>query len=351
VEQQHTLSEKQLALEAAVTAQRSVEAVIERLRVESAERNENFSAVQGKYYRVGADISRLEQAIQHRKLLIQRQHDELNETNQQLAEISGHIADDQVELQQLEELLGQLNPSLDEANRKLRESEHALRDAEEGMERRREDWEQVAQSIADTQGAAQVEEARIEQLSVQLERVRRAYDEQVTERNSISFGELESALEGLIGAEESLRAESAQAMHLLESIWQQTQQLRADESEGSQALDQLRERLQNDRGRMSSLEALQEAALGTLSKQVDGWLQQRDLHDRPRLAQTLNVEPGWERAVETVLDGYLQAVTVPNLDLLADELREVAEGGLAIVEDGDGTIVASDGPQGQWLAD
>ena len=46
---------------------------IEKLRVELADRNERFNAVQGSYYRVGAEIARLEQSLQHRKDLIQRQ--------------------------------------------------------------------------------------------------------------------------------------------------------------------------------------------------------------------------------------------------------------------------------------
>src|SRR5690606_27471091 len=51
-------AEKQVNLEAAVAAQRAVEARIERLRVELAERNERFNAVQGTYYKVGAEIAR-----------------------------------------------------------------------------------------------------------------------------------------------------------------------------------------------------------------------------------------------------------------------------------------------------
>ena len=50
---------------------------IEKLRVELADRSERFNAVQGRYYKVGAEIARLEQAVQHRKELIQRQTEDL----------------------------------------------------------------------------------------------------------------------------------------------------------------------------------------------------------------------------------------------------------------------------------
>ena len=70
-----------IALEAAIAAQRSAETSIEKLRVELADRNERFSAVQGGYYRVGSEIARLEQSLQHRKDLIQRQTEDLQSTD------------------------------------------------------------------------------------------------------------------------------------------------------------------------------------------------------------------------------------------------------------------------------
>ncbi len=104
-QQEHALREKQIALEAAIAAQRSAETSIEKLRVELADRNERFSVVQGSYYRVGSEIARLEQSLQHRKDLIQRQTEDLQSTDQQVAEINAHIASDQVELEQLESVL------------------------------------------------------------------------------------------------------------------------------------------------------------------------------------------------------------------------------------------------------
>ena len=349
--QEHTYKEKQLALDAAITAQRSVEAEIEKLRVELGERNESFNAIQGAYYKVGAEIARLEQAIQHRKQLMQRQENELAETNQQLAEISGHIEDDQVELKQLDLLLSELHPNLEEANRRLRESEADLKEAELSLERRREHWERVSQQIAETERTGHVEEARIEQLLAQLERRQREHAEQLGERESLSYLELEQELEKLVAAEETLKSESAAATRAVESIWRDIQELRQREAESSETLDGLRENVQNDRGRLSSLEALQEAAFGKLSQQVNGWLQQRSLDSQPRLVDTLEVETGWERAVETVLDGYLQAVNVPSLDALTDDLGEIAEGGLALIEGGLSNESRGTSSGAGWLVD
>src|SRR5690606_6964315 len=108
--------------------------------------------------------------------------------------------------------------------------------------------------------------------------------------------------------------------------------------------------LQNDRGRLASLEALQEAALGKTTKQVGEWLERAPVVGRRSLAERLAVEPGWERAVETVLGGYLQAVSVAALDDIAESLAELTEGGLALLEEsGHRRDPQDDGKQ--WLAD
>jgi chromosome segregation protein len=345
------LREKQRRLDEAVTHQGSIETEIEKQRVAMAERNEGFNTVQGNYYRVGAEIARLEQGIQHRKSMMQRQRVDLEETNQQLAEVSGHIASDQGEIEQIEALLLELNPNLEETNRRLRESERVLEDAEKGMELARTRAEQSAQEIATTERTVQVEEARIEQLAAQLERLQRGYREQVSERDTMTFAGIEGDIEKLAATEETLRAETDNATRTLESIWERMQELRTEESTASATLDQSRAKLQNDRGRLSSLQALQEAALGKLSQQVGGWLERHKLNDRPRLAQTLDVESGWETAVETVLDGYLQALTVPNLGALAKDLASIGAAGIAVIEEGDSKRTVSASKKAGWLAD
>src|SRR5262249_2172425 len=105
--------------------------------------------------------------------------------------------------------------------------------------------------------------------------------------------------------------------------------------------NQLREQLENDRVKLASLEALQEVALGTSSEQVTGWLDAQSLADRRRLAEDLSVEPGWERAVETVLGPYLQAVTIKSIDDVAGRLPELTGGGLSLLESGNAANVDS----------
>src|SRR5690606_15860398 len=108
--QESLLNEKQVALDAALSEQRALESQIEKLRLEVTERNDRFNEVQGSYYRVGAEIARLEQGIQHRKELSQRQREELEVADKQLEELAAHIESDRVELEETERLLSALSP-------------------------------------------------------------------------------------------------------------------------------------------------------------------------------------------------------------------------------------------------
>ncbi len=325
------LNEQQVGLDAAVAAQRSLEATIEKLRLELTDRNDDFNTVQGDYYKLGAEIARLEQSIAHRKELGQRQREDLEATDKHLEEIRAHIENDQTQIQEFERLLDELSPGLERAHDSRRASETALEQAEDAVEQWRASWERVNESLAESERLAQVEQARIEQLQAQSERLDREAAKIGEERSSLSTTDLEQALERLVAKEESLGSAAVAASRELESAWQRIQRLRADERRLASEVDMQRGKLQEDRGRLTSLDALQEAALGRTSATVNAWLASRELDRHPRLAQSLRVEGGWDRAVETALGAYLQAVCVDDIDALAQQLVPPDEGGVILL--------------------
>jgi chromosome segregation protein len=338
---EHELREKQIGVEAAVAAQRHAETSIEKLRVELADRNDRFGTVQGSYYKVGSEIARLEQSLQHRKDLIQRQSEDLASTDGQVAELSAHVASDKVEIEELERVLGELGPGLEEAYGIQRTSQQQLERAELAVERSREQWERLGEELAAAERSVTVEDTRLEQLASQGQRLEKEQQKNRDERQALSFAGVEEKLEALIGNEERLAAACENATRALENVWTQIQQLREQETRISTHLDQLRETLQTDRGRLTSLEALQEAALGKSTEQVNRWLAAQTLDERRRLAQDLVVESGWERAVETVLGPYLQAVGIESIDNVAGSLADLTEGGLTLVETRGGAAAAA----------
>ena len=342
--QESTLNEQQVGLDAATAGQRSLEAAIERLRLALTDKNDRFGEVQGEYYKVGAEIARLEQSILHRKELAQRQREDLDATEQHLEELRSHIESDQTQIQEFDRLLSELSPDLDRAHESQRASAHALKTAEDALEQWRGDWERVTDSLAETERLTEVEKTRMSQLSAQIERLARDLERLGSERDSLSTDEIQQQLERLIAQEEELRASVDAASRELQSTWQSIQSLRQNDQRLTGELDGLRRRLQEGSGRLMSLEALQEAALGKASEQVNRWLAAQSLDGNARLAQQLEVEAGWERAVETVLGAYLQAVCVDDFDSLIDSLAPTLEGGVILLDGREGAISNDEGP-------
>src|SRR6185436_20088558 len=188
------------------------------------------------------------------------------------------------------------------------------------------------EELGSAERSMHVEDTRLEQLASQSQRLEKELQKNQDERQALSFADVEQKLEALVVNEERLAAASENATRALGGVWTQIQQLREQEDGVSAQLDQLRESLQTDRGRLTSLEALQEAALGKSTEQINKWLAAQTLDERRRLEQDLVVESGWERAVETVLGPYLQAVGIESIDRVSGSLADLTEGGLTLVE-------------------
>ena len=115
-----------------------------------------------------------------------------------------------------------------------------------------------------------------------------------------------------------------------ESLQEEINQLRRDNGDRGRQLDEAREKLQSLKGRRTSLEALQKAAMGD-DGAVSDWLTRHELDDEPRLADQLQVAEGWEKALEAVLGDSIQAVAVSGFDQLGEWLDDLSHGRVALV--------------------
>lgn len=70
---------------------------------------------------------------------------------------------------------------------------------------------------------------------------------------------------------------------------------REESSQLNRDEDESRKQLNEVRGRLASLEALQKAALGKNENAVGGWLEKHGLASNSRLAENIEVDAGWEK--------------------------------------------------------
>lgn len=326
------IREQETALEAAIAAQRALEAAIEKDRERHIEASESFNEVQGRYYSLGAEIARLEQAIQHGRDLRRQQQQELEQVERSWREVQEHIQLDQARLEEIAAALANDEPALEQRREAALLSAEELAQAEQAMHEWQAEWDEFNRSAAELTQSSQVERTRIDHLERTLgqhhQRLARLEDELKILAGHGLEAELE-ALEQQLGERET---ESARLEGELNALLAAIRVAREHLNELASELDAARGRVQSARGRLASLEALQQAALGKNQGAVTAWLKGQGLQDAPRLAQGLEVEAGWERAVETVLGLYLEAVCTDGVDALAGVLGSLQNGSVTFFD-------------------
>lgn len=342
------LRERDTQMQAAIAELRSIEASIESAREDFTEKSEALNAVQGRYYQIGAEISRNEQSIQHGRELRQRQKQDLEQAEQGASEATLHLTRDESQIEELRQELQQLEPGLAAAREREHASAQALSHVEESMQDWQERWEDFNRESRAASEKTQVERARIEQLEHQLERMAGQRQRLATELGTLDTTDIDIRIAALQEQEAQTHSDSDNAASQLQSVTEELQQLRERERQLVAAAESGRKELQETQGRFMSLQALQQAALGLAQGKVTEWLASNALTHRPRLAQQLVVEPGWERAVETVLGSYLESVSVDAIDSIATQLDSLQVGSVSFFSEG-GSASASVDP-GRLLA-
>jgi chromosome segregation protein len=324
--------ERELAMQGELAELRAAEAAIEKQRAVQGAHSESLSAVQARYYEVGAAISRLEQTIEHTRELRERQRADLVQTEEALADLDAHIERDQQHLESVRAELTQLAPEREAAQQAEHAAAAVLEASEQALQQWQQRWETHTQALAAAERSAQVERARIEQLENQLRRLDTQGQRLAEERDRVSGEERGAELERLTLEEAQARTAGEALAAKLTAVQAGVQTLRSAQLAAEDGLEQARTAREAARAELTSLEALQAAALSDHSGQAGEWLRAAGLSASPRLAAALEVESGWERAVETALGDYLEAVCVEGLDTLSESLTSLAAGRVTLVE-------------------
>ncbi len=328
---EHAMRERETAMQGAIAELRAVEATIEKARAHHAEQSGRLNEVQARYYQLGAEAARVEQSIQHARELRQRQRTDLEQSEHDLSELQVLLERDETQVNGLLCELRTLEPQHTDARSSEQVSAQALSALEQAMQAWQGRWEAFNREANEAQQQAEVERARIEEIDNRLRTLKTQAERTQQERNTLPGAEAARQLELLADRELLARTTSTGLQERLQQSLDSLQAQRDEERRAISSLDEARIQAQNARGRLVSLEALQRAALGQAQGKVMEWLAARGMADRPRLAQRLKVERGWERAVETVLGAYLEAVCVEGVDAVAEVLDGLQGGQLSFV--------------------
>ena len=298
------------ALEEAIARLRQAESDLETRRQAHYAASDAVHAAQGKLYEANARVSSLEAEIRHivdaRQRIQSRQSQLATQTEEWAAQIEHCTAQIEIERQALETQAAQLEEAqlaAQAAAAELPQIEQRVRDAAATREQMRSALAKVEQELALVAQRRGDAERQLQALAQRRERLQQ-------ERRDAAVPDEEALVR--------LKGDKQAADQQLEEAHATLADLEAALPEADQARGQARERVQQEAGKLSNLEA-RLAALVALQEDVqksgtlEPWLANHELAQLPRLWQKLQIQPGWEAALEAVLNERMVGVEVSNL--------------------------------------
>jgi len=293
-----------------------------------------LNEVQANFYAVGADITRAEQSIQHAREEREKRSRELQRIEEESAEIKTNIENDVQRIQEVEEALAEAGPTIERVEREQQEATESYEQAESDFQDALATWEELSSDHSEHETISQVEQARLEELKKKVADLKLRGERLQREKGELSERGDGSALKVLVAEQQAKNTEELALKTQLGDASKSLARVREKVIQTSQALDAKRTELQNSNGRLSSLQALQQAATGGSEKKRVEWLEKNGLADAPPLLKLLDIDKGWEKAIEAVLGDFLDAVCVDDFDELSKKLGSLPQAGVNVVRDG-----------------
>jgi len=318
-----------LELEAETSCLRETEKRLEEGRVKHYSASDSLHEGQGELYTANAEVARIEQQMQHLRENQQR-------IEQQIAVAKNQIKHHKEQMESSTESLDQWRRELEKAgldfegskekssveNEKLPQTEiifHSWQEKLREIQRRLLLTDQARQleesHRTHAEKSLQLLESRRKNLLEEQEKLPQHDDSELSrlqEGIAGAMGELESKQNSLTKTEEELLKTEGIKREVTQEVKVLEQQLNKMEARSS-ALERLQNRLEDNDG---------------LSK----WLAKYKLDALPRLWQNIEVDKGWENALESVLRERLNSSSLERLEVVQDWIEDSPPGKWTLFE-------------------
>ncbi len=311
---------------------RETDKSIDAKRIEQKNQQQVLDSAQEDYYHVVAEVSRLQQTIKHNESSHEETVIEIDRLRQQ-AEHSKNDCD--LDMQQLEEIKQSLLEA-EESQLVAREQvEENLLIQQQLLQTKADwqaQWEQYLAESSQHKEQAEVQRVKLSHLSSQTQQLHQRLEKLQTERSELSSTDLQTEIEILDSSIELIETDREDLQQQLDAIYKKIIEQRQQVKQYHDQLHQDRSELHKVNGKITSLELLQQHAMGKDKKDLVQWLQKMDLSDNQRLAEFLDVESGWDKAVETVLGCYLEAICLGNTEQVVAGLQYLGDQSIILFE-------------------
>ena len=282
---------------------------IESLRQQITDANAGASQLQGDFYSLGSEVSRIEQAMNFAKQRRETLARDLEQTLEGKQRELGLVDSDSQRLIELAEALASIEPTLTREREEVGRVDLALVKAEKVAATADGDWDHFTQRAAVPKQQVEVQQGRQgnaeRNLAALNERLERIKSELAGLSEAVDETDLDTVSTELAGAEQAVVTQKT----ALDSLKETLQSYRSELEALRQKQDELRREIQALTGQRASLEALQSDAQASSSDDfVSEWLSNHGIEQTAPLAETIVVDEGFEVAADVVLGDWLVAL-------------------------------------------
>lgn len=311
-DQENTIAGIQNTVEAAVAELRKLESDQTSRRDQQTEATDAFNKVQSDFYAKSAEISRLEQALAHSEERKSSLEHDLSRARASLDELNQLLETDSAAISSIDDQVGRIEPELEALSHKAEAATQKLQESEEQAEVWQKEWDDFNRERAEAARLEHAEQVRLEHLQEGITGARARIEGLFSEQRGISTTELEQIINLLRSDLMTAEQDQDQLLVKRDRIKTDLQDARNRANRHGEELHELRTELETLRGKEASLIALQDAALRQDQGDLQIWLQDLGLNDGGLLAEQVDIDIGWEAAVEMALKVPLSAICQQN---------------------------------------
>jgi chromosome segregation protein len=330
VSEEQKVQATQVRLDEQVSLQRQAEREIEETRQQETQARDSLVEEQKGFYAKAADIARIEQQVKD----IQDQSDawniELNETSTLINEVNQSSQQQRDQMHELGCFLDNLAPEKLAIQSNLDSAQGSMQSAEDNMKSWQSNWEEFQLKFQKNSNQHESAKTSLRHLSRQVEQLIGRLEQLNQNKGSSRIELLEEQLQPLELQVVNAKDDIAQLQKVMDDNRMSLQQQRQKNQDLAGQIKQLQKDFQSEQTRLASLEALQQAAQHDEVSQK--WIESQGLDSAPRLGDGLNVDSGWELAVETVLSQQFNAVCVDRVRDWVSHFSTIEQGDFVFVE-------------------
>jgi len=302
---------------------------LEQSREVQTERSEHLNEVQKQYYSIGTEIVTIEQSLENLKSQLKTLEENKVEEQNTLTQSTEGLAQDKIKLAEAKERLALLLPEKEQLELQIETYTQQFEESEESLESWRETRQTMQQELHQATQSAEKEKTSIELLEKQVQQGDARYQKLSDERKYLTIPDGESNIESMSSelkniqlkqhqVQSSLNEQKSQKISIKEQIVDFRHKIKTQAKEKQAVKDQL-----------TALEAVQAVKLGKTNANDNSWVTEKGLDQCKRFGEVIQVEPQWQKAIETLLANQFEAIYLENQDfysLLTDCQSEEAAG-------------------------